>query len=142
MEVVSTSEDQTTEIAKKLASKLKKGGLLLIDGDLGTGKTFITKHILKELGIQERKAKSPTYTYIRQHLHDNQKIYHLDLYRINTHDHLLNEEIEELLSHNGNTIIIEWANKMPQIGHNHPHIHLSMEYLNQNSRKITINENN
>ena len=100
-------------MAAQLAETIEKGGLLCLYGDLGSGKTTFTRHLAESLGIEKFTVKSPTYTYIR-HLKtaQNTDFYHIDLYRINTIDELLFEEILELTENPENIIVIEWADKM------------------------------
>lgn len=140
MQHICNTEQETTKIAHQIGEKLSQGGLLLLNGELGTGKTFFTQALLKNLGFADNTAKSPTYTYIRHYQKGPQNVYHLDLYRLTASDPLLEEEIEEILSPPKNTIIVEWATKMPLLKA-HKHISIEFEYIDPTTRKLTIDEN-
>ncbi len=75
------SADQTMAIGQKLAQYLKPQDLILLDGDLGAGKTTFTKGLAKGLGI-DRPIKSPTFTIIREYQDGRIPLYHMDVYRL------------------------------------------------------------
>lgn len=76
-----TSADQTIELGEKLANFLQPRDLILLDGDLGAGKTTFTKGLGKGLGIK-RPIKSPTFTIIREYQSGRIPLYHMDVYRL------------------------------------------------------------
>lgn len=71
----------TIAVAKKLGQQLQAGDVLLLDGDLGAGKTTFTKGLAEGLGIQ-RYIKSPTFTLIREYQDGRLPLYHMDVYRL------------------------------------------------------------
>jgi len=75
------SAEQTIEVGEKLAQFLQPRDLILLDGDLGAGKTTFTKGLGKGLGI-ERPIKSPTFTIIREYQSGRIPLYHMDVYRL------------------------------------------------------------
>lgn len=75
------SADQTMAIGEKLAAYLAPQNLILLDGDLGAGKTTFTKGLAKGLGIT-RPIKSPTFTIIREYQDGRIPLYHMDVYRL------------------------------------------------------------
>ncbi|MCT3556146.1 tRNA (adenosine(37)-N6)-threonylcarbamoyltransferase complex ATPase subunit type 1 TsaE [Lentilactobacillus buchneri] len=75
------SADQTMAIGEKLAAYLAPQDLILLDGDLGAGKTTFTKGLAKGLGIT-RPIKSPTFTIIREYQDGRIPLYHMDVYRL------------------------------------------------------------
>lgn len=134
---VTKSEQETQKIAEQVAEKVKKGGLVCLFGDLGSGKTTFAKGFAKALGIDTFSVKSPTYTYIRDYKLGKNSLYHIDLYRLETIDELLLREIEELLINKNNVMIIEWADRLKDyLPKNRIDVHL--EYLDENSRKISV----
>lgn len=96
------------------------GGVLCLMGNLGAGKTTFTKYFAKNLGIQEFRVKSPTYTYYREYdltflaapPDRFKKFYHFDFYRIEELDELLLSEIEEFWENEDNLLIIEWPERV------------------------------
>jgi tRNA threonylcarbamoyladenosine biosynthesis protein TsaE len=75
------SADQTMQLGEKLAPFLQPRDLILLDGDLGAGKTTFTKGLAKGLGIS-RPIKSPTFTIIREYQDGRIPLYHMDVYRL------------------------------------------------------------
>ncbi|MFA5820739.1 MAG: tRNA (adenosine(37)-N6)-threonylcarbamoyltransferase complex ATPase subunit type 1 TsaE [Candidatus Gracilibacteria bacterium] len=134
---VSKSEKETHRHAKKVAASLKKGGILCLYGELGSGKTTFVKGLASALGLDNFIIKSPTYTYIRHYPLKNQNFYHIDLYRLEEIDQLLACELEELLENPKNILVIEWADRLkkalPQ-----KRTDIFLEYVDDHSRKITI----
>jgi tRNA threonylcarbamoyladenosine biosynthesis protein TsaE len=129
------SLEETDQIGSNIAKKIKKGGILYLQGDLGSGKTTLTKSIAKALGINDFKIKSPTFNFIRKY----GNLYHIDLYRVEEIDELLLMEIEEIMEDGNNIIIIEWAEKLEQIKLPKG-IKIQMKYLDETSRSIEIEE--
>ena len=77
----SKSENDTKEFAKELASKLKNGDVIVLSGDLGSGKTKFTEGFLSYFGL-ENEISSPTFTIVNEYYKDNINIYHFDVYRL------------------------------------------------------------
>ncbi|WP_268912859.1 tRNA (adenosine(37)-N6)-threonylcarbamoyltransferase complex ATPase subunit type 1 TsaE [Lentilactobacillus sp. SPB1-3] len=75
------SAEETMRIGKKLATLLSPGDVILLDGDLGAGKTTFTKGLGEGLGIK-RSIKSPTFTIIREYSGGRLPLYHMDVYRL------------------------------------------------------------
>ena len=78
---ISHSEQETKEIAYKLAKKLHTGDILVLSGELGSGKTKFTEGFLSCWGL-ESEISSPTFTIVNEHTRDDTHIYHLDVYRL------------------------------------------------------------
>ena len=77
----SKSENDTKKIAFKMASMLKKGDLIVLCGDLGSGKTKFTERFLTYFGLED-EISSPTFTIVNEYKKDNINIYHFDVYRL------------------------------------------------------------
>lgn len=80
-EIFSNSPEATIELGKKIASTLKKGDVIVLTGDLGSGKTKLTEGILTYFGL-EKEISSPTFTIVNEYYTDNLNIYHFDVYRL------------------------------------------------------------
>ncbi|MCO6016859.1 tRNA (adenosine(37)-N6)-threonylcarbamoyltransferase complex ATPase subunit type 1 TsaE [Carnobacterium divergens] len=105
------NEAETKEIAKSLADFLEEGSVLLLEGNLGAGKTTFTKGIAEGLGIKE-VIKSPTYTLIREYQSGRLPLYHMDVYRL---EEVGGDELglEEYFQGEG-VSIVEWATFIPE----------------------------
>lgn len=77
----SNSENETKEFAKKFASKLNKGDVLVLSGDLGSGKTKFTEGFLSYFGLED-EISSPTFTIVNEYQKNDINIYHFDVYRL------------------------------------------------------------
>lgn len=100
----SEQPEQTKEFAKRLASFLKAGDVIALEGDLGAGKTTFTKGLAEGLGIT-RNVNSPTFTIIKEY-QGRLPLYHMDVYRVE--DAFEDLGFEEYFEGNGVTVI-EWA---------------------------------
>jgi len=82
---VSHSPEETLELSKQIASKLKKGDIIVLSGDLGSGKTKFTEGVLSFFGLAE-EISSPTFTIVNEHHTENVSIFHFDVYRLSDTD--------------------------------------------------------
>lgn len=106
-EIYVKSEDETRGLGKRLAEKLETGDIVALIGDLGTGKTALTRYIAEALGVKE-PVTSPTFTIVREHTDGRIPLYHFDVYRVYDPDELYEIGFEEYLF-GGGVCIIEWA---------------------------------
>jgi len=104
MEYNDLTESKMTEIAKKVANELNCGDLILLYGNLGTGKTFFTNKLCTQLGV-ETIVNSPSYVLLNEY-EGKWKIYHYDLYRLGTSEEAIELGIIERLKEG--ITIIEW----------------------------------
>ena len=79
--IISHNEAETIEIGKNIASKLQKGDIIILTGDLGSGKTKFTQGILTYFHIENERS-SPTFTLVNEYISNDTKIYHFDVYRL------------------------------------------------------------
>jgi tRNA threonylcarbamoyladenosine biosynthesis protein TsaE len=110
MKIVSRSVQETLRVGKAIAAHLKKGDILCLVGQLGSGKTVLTKGIAIKLGIKPDTVISPTFVLIRQY-QGRWPLYHFDLYRVNSHQEILVLGYEEYFYGDGITVI-EWADRL------------------------------
>jgi tRNA threonylcarbamoyladenosine biosynthesis protein TsaE len=130
---ISNSPKDTEKLGYKLGKALKSGDILCLLGDLGAGKTALTKAIAKGLGIDDY-VTSPTFTIINEY-NGRLPLYHFDVYRLMSIDELYDLGYEEYFYSNGITII-EWADKIEEIlPEDTINIHINRT-LNQNEREF------
>lgn len=104
--------DETEEFGKKLGENLKSGDILCLNGDLGAGKTTMTKFIGLGLGVEEY-ITSPTFAIINEYS-GRIPVYHFDVYRLENVDELYDIGFDEYFYGKG-VCIIEWADRIEKI---------------------------
>lgn len=135
MEISTHSPEETKELAVKIATKIKKGDVIALYGDLGAGKTTFTRYLAEALGSVSR-VQSPTFVVARRY-GGSIPIQHLDLYRLTSEDELEDIGISELLADEEGVVIIEW----PQVAEKflpESTIRIYFEYVEENERKIKV----
>lgn len=100
-------EQETARLGKALARGFHLNPVIYLQGDLGTGKTYLVRHALRSLGYTEA-VKSPTYTFLETHALAETVVYHWDLYRIADVDELHYLGLRDLLSKPA-VWFVEWA---------------------------------
>lgn len=103
--------DKTEEVAKVIGEVALPGDNLVLTGDLGAGKTTLTKGIARGLGI-EQMIKSPTYTIIREYDQGRLPLYHMDIYRVAASGADLG--LDEYFEGEGLSVI-EWGNLLEEV---------------------------
>jgi tRNA threonylcarbamoyladenosine biosynthesis protein TsaE len=99
-------EAATLALGAQLAAGLAPGLHIWLEGDLGSGKTTLTRGLLRALG-HDRPVKSPTYTLIEPYVISRLNLYHFDFYRLNSPDEFLDAGLEEYFSGTG-VCVVEW----------------------------------
>ena len=110
------NEDEMRQVVLAFMSDIKGGDLILLNGELGAGKTTFTKCLVKELGA-DMDVTSPTYNIAQEYEVDGEgfeKIIHVDLYRLEgkVHEDPIVKEVLENRQKNDRITVIEWANKL------------------------------
>ena len=145
MKKISHSPEETLQLGKSLGSSLIPGDIILLNGDLGAGKTHLTQGICYGMGLDEGSyIRSPTFTLINEY-HGKLPIYHIDLYRIDSLEEIYSLGLEEILFNQGITII-EWAEKLrsPKNPKNlllniQDRIEINIEIVSDSEREFTFN---
>ena len=136
IEIISESAEQTWEIARFIGGKLREGDVLALSGELGSGKTCFTGGLARGLGVDEKyQITSPTFTLINEYP-GRCKLYHFDVYRLNSYTEFEDLGYEEYFSGKG-IVVIEWAEKIVQVLPANT-IFISFGYIDENTRKIII----
>lgn len=132
------SFDEINKIIDKLSQRIKTDNIksIALIGDLGTGKTHISKRICKNLGVTEN-VKSPTFTYLLEYDLEDIKIVHFDLYRLSNIDELYEVGYQEYVDADNTLLLIEWANNVPEVIEE-TSIVINLEYFDENSRSVSI----
>lgn len=119
--VISNSEKNTFLFGKQLAKKLKGGDVIVLSGNLGAGKTILTKGIAQSLGIN-KIINSPTFTIMKIYplqiankKLQAEKLVHIDCYRITDENDLLDIGADQYIGKKDSVVIIEWGEKVKKI---------------------------
>jgi len=107
-----TSANETRTLGERLASSLRPGDVLLLLGNMGVGKSELTRGIARGLGIQGPVA-SPTFTILQVYDEGHIPLYHFDWYRLESADELYEMGMDEYLGGDG-IAIIEWPSQCPE----------------------------
>lgn len=136
--MVTRSAEDTIKLGKAMAKKLRKGDVVALYGNLGSGKTTFTKGIGDGLGVKNaRHINSPTFVLIKEY--DGRiPMYHIDLYRLDSLIDIEDIGIEEYVYGDG-VAIIEWAEKIKNILPK-KHIAVRFSIKGQNEREIKIED--
>ncbi|MFA5211038.1 MAG: tRNA (adenosine(37)-N6)-threonylcarbamoyltransferase complex ATPase subunit type 1 TsaE [Patescibacteria group bacterium] len=132
--------DETIELGKKIASDFKAGDIILLNGDLGAGKTALTKGIAKFFNIK-KEITSPTFALMNIYEINNSEIknlIHIDTYRLKNEDELLMIGVEDYLGDNETICLIEWPEKISNILKKLKTKIINIEHLDRDERKIEI----
>ena len=132
----SYSENDTKQFAKSFASKLNNGDILVLSGDLGSGKTKFTEGFLSYFDLED-EISSPTFTIVNEYKKNDTNIYHFDVYRLEDSSEFYAIGGEEYFE-NG-ICIIEWGELIEDaLPKNYIKISFSRNYENENSRILDI----
>ena len=112
MEFIVTSVEETYKIGELLGTFVNSGDIICLIGDLGTGKTHLTKGIAKGLDVKDH-ITSPTFTIVNEYM-GRLKLYHFDVYRVNDPDEIAAIGFDEYIFSHG-VSIIEWANYIQEL---------------------------
>ncbi len=133
MKYKSLSPKDTYDIGKKFGSSLKGDEIIIVSGELGSGKTHFIKGVAKHFGVDSKEVNSPTFTIMNIYYGDK-IIYHLDLYRVSE------EEAEELISEieGKGVIILEWGEKLNPFYFEKVKYLIEIRYKDEFHREIEI----
>lgn len=135
---VTRSVEETIAFGERLAASLPPGTVVALSGDLGAGKTALTKGIARGLGVTDT-ITSPTFTLVNEHAaRDGRRLYHVDLYRLDKPQQAVEIGIEEELAPDGWTII-EWAEKLGDVLPADA-VSIHIEIVGENERRISVTE--
>ena len=139
---ISHSPAETEALGERLGRAAARGLVIALSGDLGAGKTQFVRGLARGLGIAGR-VHSPTFTLVNEYGGGRLKLFHLDLYRLETTEQLWSAGIEEFLSPDG-VAVIEWAERLAdgrwQMADGIKLVRVKIEIMSEQERKIVYDD--
>ena len=136
-EVITHSAEETIAFGRTLVELLSPPRLILLRGDLGAGKTTLVKGIASAFeAASEEDVTSPTFTLVHEYRGPRAKLYHIDLYRLETERELETLALDDLRS-DDSILLIEWGEKFARLVRERD-LEISLEREGDNSRRIRL----
>jgi tRNA threonylcarbamoyladenosine biosynthesis protein TsaE len=137
-EHITHSAEETVALGRKLAPTLKAARMVILRGDLGTGKTTLVKGIAEGLhAASQDDVTSPTFTLIHEYRGPEVNLFHVDLYRIDTPRELDTLGLDELFAEPGNLVLLEWGEKFTRFEKERD-VEICFERQGDQERKIVV----
>lgn len=133
-EFKTNSSDETFALGRQIGEKLDERAVLLLKGDLGTGKTVFAKGVAAGLGIDPAEVTSPSFTLLNVH-EGRLRLYHVDLYRLESSSRI-DLGLEEILEEKRAVVVIEWAELLESVPEGALEVEIS--YVSEPKRRIVI----
>ena len=136
MQITTHSADETQALGQRLAKRLLPGDVIAYFGDLGAGKTALTRGIAQGLGVTDL-VTSPTYTIVNEYLTGRIPLFHFDMYRLGSSDELFDIGWEDYLARS-DECAVEWSENVEDALRDAIHITIEKDPLEPDTRRITI----
>lgn len=137
-EFKTSSAEETIALGRKLAPMLRDARLVLLRGDLGAGKTTLTKGIAEAFEAAEQDdVTSPTFTLINEYRGPERSLFHIDLYRIDTERELATLGLDDLLREDSNILLVEWGEKFERLARERD-FEIAITHEAENSRTVRV----
>lgn len=135
--VFTLSEDETAEVGRSIGRGLRGGELLVLDGDLGLGKTTFVRGLAQGLGVDPDEVTSPTFTLVHEYGGGRLPFFHVDLYRMEIPgDEVATLGVEEILTAGG-VVAVEWGDRLPAYLRRGC-VHVAFHDVGEGARRIDI----
>ena len=134
--IITRSPEETVAFGRELAKEVQPPCTVLLEGELGSGKTTLVKGILASLAsVPEDEVTSPTFTLVHEYGPEG-RVYHVDLYRIEGARDLATLGLDDLLNREA-TVLIEWGEKFGEESPR-PCLRVRLQHLGRDERRITV----
>ena len=132
IEKISNNPEETLELGKKFASLLSKGDVVVLTGELGSGKTKFVEGFLHRFELQN-EISSPTFNIINEYINGDDKIFHFDVYRLEDSDEFYAIGGEEYFEKG--ICLIEWGELISDVlPSDYIHIFIKKDFFDENKR--------
>jgi tRNA threonylcarbamoyladenosine biosynthesis protein TsaE len=134
--VYTLSEEESYELGRSIGGSLSGGELLLLQGELGLGKTVFARGVAAGLGIAPEDVSSPSFTLVQEYRGGRVPMFHVDLYRLRDDEEIATLGLDEILDTGGVTVV-EWAEKLP-LRYRRQGVAIRFHDLGEGSRRIEV----
>ena len=134
MKTIVKGLEETKKLANDFAAELNGGEVVLLNGDLGAGKTTFTQFVFKALGV-DQVVSSPTFAILKSY-QGKFKLHHFDTYRITTEE-AIEAGFDEIFQEKDSVIFVEWSENIASLLPNKT-ISVNIKYLSENEREFEI----
>jgi tRNA threonylcarbamoyladenosine biosynthesis protein TsaE len=135
LNITSHSEEQTEALAAKLAGLFGEQAVIVLTGELGSGKTVFVRGLARAKGLDADLVNSPSFTLVNEYP-GKTSVYHFDLYRMESPSELYEIGLDEYLSRDG-LVVIEWGEKAEPLLPK-PHYLIDFEIVGDTDREINV----
>jgi tRNA threonylcarbamoyladenosine biosynthesis protein TsaE len=136
--ITSESPEKTFSLGERIGSELQSGDVVLLYGDLGAGKTLLTKGILSELEFDVDEVTSPSFTLVNLYKTSRFDVYHIDLWRVEGPSAADTVGLDEIVENVKAVTIIEWADRLGKFAFPNRTIKVEISGDGDEPRLITI----
>ena len=136
--IKSSSEGESASIAEEFMLSCKRGDRVVLNGNLGAGKTFFIKAALSSIGI--KNVNSPSFAIVNEY-QNNFHIYHFDFYRLKNSSELFNIGWQDYLNDDESIIFIEWGKRFPSVLPSE-RIEINIDMMNESEREFSFEKFN
>lgn len=134
--VFTLSEEETFDLGHNVGQRLRGGELIVLEGELGTGKTVFARGVASGLGVPPEDVTSPSFTLVQEYACGRLPVYHVDLYRLEEGSELDSLGLDELLT-SGGVVLVEWGERLPP-RYRREALAVRIHDLGEGSRRIEI----
>ncbi len=129
---------ETQKLAKKFAKMIKGGDVVLLNGDLGAGKTTFTKFVAKALGVKD-EVTSPTFTIMKEYQGRKFRLLHFDMYRLDGVEESTGFGFEEYIKNRDYNVVIfiEWSERVKELLDEN-YVVVDIRRIDENKRQFSI----
>jgi len=139
---ISHSPAETESLGEAWGRAAQHGWVIALSGELGAGKTQLVKGVARGLGIAT-SVHSPTFTLVNEYGGGRLRLFHLDLFRLETREQILSAGLEEYLPSDG-VVVVEWAEKLEdgrwKMEDGRKIVRVKMEITGESERRITYDD--
>lgn len=130
------SPEEMEALGRRVGAEIEPPAVVLLEGDLGAGKTLFARGLAAGLGADPNEVSSPTFSLVNRYDGGRVRLYHLDLYRLSSARAVLDLGLEEMLDERA-IVAIEWPERLAGVAIG-PHVAVAIVASDDDARTVTI----